>query len=445
MVKQIKKVLAGSFKQIFRTLNYRNYRLFFFGQFASLLGTWMQSVAVVWLVYRLTNSAFLLGFTGFSSQIPAFLLSPFSGVLADRINRRKLFFISQVLAMGQSLLLAFLVVSGKITVIQIILLSLLMGLISAIDMPVRQAFVVDMVEKKEDLGNAIALNSLLMNATRLLGPAIAGILISWLGEAPCFFINSFSYIFIIVALLRMKLKPQKITVSGEVGIFKHIKEGFRYAYDLLPIRAVLVLLSIFSFFAMPYTIILPIVAREILHGGADLLGYLMGAVGLGALIGALFVASKKNVAGLEKLLSVAGLIFGGSICIFALSRFLWFSLIVLTISGFGMFAQITCSNTILQTLVDDNKRGRVMSLYTMAFMGMVPLGNLYVGSLAHYIGAPNTLIINGVILIVCSLVFIKYLPKLNKIIHPIYRQKGILPEIAEGLGAAAELTSKPED
>lgn len=445
MVKQLKKTLAGSLNQIFRTLNYRNYRLFFFGQFASLIGTWMQNIAVVWLVYRLTNSAFLLGFTGFISQIPAFLFSPLAGVWADRIDRRKLFFISQVLAMGQSFLLAVLVVSGKITVIQIILLSLLMGLISAIDMPVRQAFVVDMVEKKEDLGNAIALNSLLMNATRLVGPAIAGILISWLGEAPCFFINSFSYGFIIVALLQMKLKPQKITVSEKAGIFKHIKEGFRYAYEFLPIRAVLVLLSIFSFFAMPYTVVMPIVAKQVLHGGADLLGYLMGAIGTGALLGALYVAGKKSVLGLEKLLSFAGIIFGVSISFFAISRSLLFSLFILTFSGFGMFAQITCSNTILQTLVEDNKRGRIMSLYTMAFMGMVPLGSLYVGALAHYIGASKTLIINGVMMIITSLLFIKNLPKLNNIIHPIYRQKGILPEIAEGLGAAAELTGKPED
>lgn len=404
----------------------------------------MQNVAIVWLIYRLTNSAFLLGLVGFASQFPTFLFSPFAGAFADRVNRRMLFLITQILATVQSLALFFLVITNRITVSQIIILSILMGLISAFDMPARQAFVVDMIEKKEDLGNAIALNSLLMNSTRMVGPAMAGIIIATSGEALCFFLNSMSYLFIIFALIQMQIVPKKTQVK-ETSIIKTIKEGFKYAYNSLPIRLILLVLALFSFFAMPYTVVLPIFAKQVFHGGADYLGYLMTGIGIGALIGALYVASRKNVVGLEKLLSMAGLIFGVSICFFALSRQLWLSLALLTFSGFGMFAQITCSNTILQSIVEDSKRGRIMSLYTMAFMGMAPLGSLYIGWAAHYFTAQNALLISGLVMILTSLLFIKNLNKLKNMIHPIYRQQGIMPEVAEGLKTAANLTNKPQE
>jgi MFS family permease len=363
---------------------------------------------------------------GFSSQIPTFLLAPFGGVLVDRWNRHRILIITQVLSMIQSLTLAALSFTGVIHIWHIIVLSIFQGFVIAFDSPARQAFVTEIVENKEDLGNAIALNSSIFNGARLVGPAMAGLVIASLGTSLCFLIDGISYIAVIAGLLAMKLKPMKIAYQSTEPAWKRIREGFEYAFGFPPIRAILLLLALFSFMGMPYTVLVPIFATNILKGGADTLGFLMAASGVGALIGSIYLSSRQTVVGLGKVVAFSPAILGVGIICFSLSRVLWLSMLMMLVVGLGSILQIVASNTILQTIVDDDKRGRLMSLYITAFFGTVPLGNLVAGSLANKIGAPLTLIIGGVCCILGSLYFTKQLPELRRLVIPIYTRIGLL-------------------
>ena len=414
-------------KLIFRALSHRNYRLFFGGQSISLIGTWMQQIAISWLVYRLTNSALLLGIVGFSSRIATFLLASLAGVLADRWNRHRVLVITQTASMIQAMVLAILVLTGTIAVWHIILLSLLLGLINALDVPTRQSFIVDMIEKREDLGNAIALNSSMVNGARLIGPSVAGILIATLGEGICFLLNGLSFIAVVVALLAMKITPKNREIQN-LQVLQELKEGYSYAFGFAPIRSVLLLLALVSLMGMPFTVLMPVFAEKILQGGPRALGFLLGATGVGAVAGSIYLASRKSVVGLGRIIVIASSLFGIGLIAFSFSRVFWLSLLIMLVTGFGMMVQMASSNTILQTLVEEDKRGRVMSFYTMAFMGMVPFGSLLAGSLADMIGAPKTVMIGGIACIIGSIMFAKKLPLLRSMVRPIYIKKGILPE-----------------
>jgi len=429
-------------KNIFRSLQYRNYRLFFAGQSISLVGTWIQSIAVPWLVYSLTGSPFLLGLAGFAGQIPTFIISPFAGVLIDRWNRRTILVATQILAMVQSLVLAFLYFDNSITVWNIILLSVILGSINAFDMPARQSLVVDMIEKKEDLGNAIALNSSMFNAARLIGPSIAGMLIAFAGEGICFLVNGISYILVIIFLLMMKISPRK-TKEKNTHVIQELKEGFKYVFGFMPIRYIILLLALISLVGMPYTVLMPIFAKTILHGGSHTFGFLMGASGIGALTGSIYMASRKSILGIGKFIPIFASVFGLGLIGFSLSQEFSLSLVLMLIIGSGMIMQMTSSNTILQTIADDDKRGRVMSFYTMAFIGIAPFGSLLAGVLANSIGAPNTLIIGGALSVLGAIVFALKLPMIQKMVRPIYIRLGVIQKLDSGIKSATELTIPP--
>ncbi|HAZ09605.1 MAG TPA: MFS transporter [Candidatus Omnitrophica bacterium] len=415
---------------VFRALRYRNFRIFFFGQGISLIGTWMQYVAMSWLVYKMTNSAFMLGVVGFASQIPTFILSPFTGVIADRHNRYKILLFTQALAMLQAFILAFLTLTGNIAVWHIIVMGIFLGCINSLDIPARHSFILQMIEEKENLGNAIALNSMMFNFARLIGPSIAGVLIAITGEGACFLINAVSYLAVIASLLAMdkgvKIRKYK---QENYDIFKDLKEGLDYVLRSQPIRAILLLLGIISLMGMSYAVLMPVFARDVLGGGPHTLGFLMAAVGVGALAGTVYLASMKRAIMLGNLLPVSVGVFGIGIIAFSFSHNIGLSLVLLVISGFGIMVQMAASNTILQTIVDDDKRGRVMSFYTMAFMGMAPLGSLLAGAMAVRLGASNTLIISGSCCIIASVVFVFKIPSLRKILQPIYVKMGIVSEI----------------
>jgi MFS family permease len=412
-------------KGIVRALRHRNYRLFFAGQGISLIGTWMQRIAMGWLVYRLTNSAFVLGLVGFTGQIPIFLLTPFAGVLADRLNRHRMLVITQTLAMIQAFVLALLILTGTIAVWHVVSLSVFLGLVDALDMPVRQAFLVEMIENREDLGNAIALNSSIVNSARLLGPSFAGILIAYVGEGVCFLLNAISYLAVIASLLAMKIVARRME-TRKADFLHSVKEGFSYAYGFPPIRSVLLLISLVSLLGMPLTVLMPVFARDILHGDSHTLGFLMGASGLGSLVGAAYLASRRNILGLEKWTVLASGIFGAGLIVFSLSRNFFLSLLLMFTTGFGMLVQMASGNTLLQAVVDEDKRGRVMSLYTMAFRGMVPFGSLLGGSLANRIGAPATVLIGGAACVLGALVFFRKLPLMTTMIRSAYEKKGLV-------------------
>jgi MFS family permease len=429
---------------ILRALGHKNYRLFFSGQSISLVGTWMTRIATSWLVYRLTGSALLLGVVGFAGQIPSFILAPFAGVLVDRWNRHRLLVATQALALLQSLGMAVLALSGRIKIWHIILLSIFQGLINAFDMPARQAFVVEMVEKREDLANAIALNSSMVNAARLLGPSLGGVIIAAVGEGWCFLLDAISYLAVIGSLMAMTITPRMVTATRDANIFQQLQEGWRYASRFAPIRDVLLLLSLVSLVGMPYTVLMPVFANDILRGGPSTLGLLMAASGVGALIGALFLAARKTVLGLGKFIPLMAGAFGAGLIVFSFSRRLWLSLLLMVVTGLGFMVQMAASNTVLQTIVEEDKRGRVMSFYTMAFMGTAPFGSLLAGSAAQRIGAPHTLLIGGVGCILGALWFATSLPALRRDVRPIYVKIGILPEMAAGIQHTSELSVPPE-
>ncbi len=400
-------------KSTFRSLRYRNYRLYFGGQGLSLVGTWIQRIATPWLVYHLTGSAFLLGLVGFAAQIPIFLISPFAGVVTDRWNRYHIIIVTQIAAMIQALLLAFLFLSGTIQVWHIVVLSVFLGCVNAFDSPARQSFLIELVEKKEDLGNAIALNSSMVNGARLLGPSIAGVLIALTGEGICFLLNGLSYLFVIASLFLMKVNPRQ-KPSHRAAVFRELKEGFKYAFGSLPIKSIILLLGLVSLMGMPYAVLMPVFAKEILHGDSHTFGFLMAASGLGALGGALFLASRKNAERLGRIIPLAAGVFGLGLILFSVSRWIPLSLALMVIAGMGMMLQMASSNTILQTIVDDSKRGRVMSFYTMAFIGTTPFGSILAGSLASTIGTPYTILLGGVVCVTGALVFTRRLPALKE-------------------------------
>jgi MFS family permease len=370
----------------------------------------MQRIAMSWLVYRLTNSPFLLGFVGFAGQLPIFVLTPFAGVLADRWNRQRILVVTQTLAMFQALALALLVLTDAIKVWHVIFLGIFLGFVDSFDIPTRQSFVSDMVEDKKDLGNAIALNSSMVNVARLVGPSVAGILIASVGEGMCFLLNAISYLAVIFSLLAMKIKPMKMEID-RAPILRGLQEGVSYAFHSTPIRSILLLIALVSLTGMPYSVLMPIFARDILHGNSHTLGFLMGAAGVGALTGAIYLASRVNVAGLERWNALAAGIFGGGLIAFSFSHSISISLSLMLVTGFGMIVQLASGNTLLQTLVDENKRGRIMSLYAMSLRGILPFGSLLAGSLASHIGAPRTLMIGGASCILGALLFTRGLRK----------------------------------
>jgi len=434
---------SASLRALGRALRHRNYRLFFTGQSLSLIGTWMTRVATSWLIFRLTGSAWLLGLVGFAGQVPTFLLAPFAGVLVDRWDRHRVLVVTQVLAMIQSALLALLALTGVIAVAHVVILSVFQGLINAFDMPTRQALVVHMVDDRSDLPNAIALNSSMVNAARLIGPSLAGLLIAWVGEGVCFLIDAVSYLPVIASLLAMRLAlPAR---SGRPhAVLGELADGFRYAIGFVPIRALLGLLALVSLVGMPYAVLMPIVASEVLHGGAHTLGFLMAASGLGALLGALYLASRHTVLGLGRLIPIAVIALGAGLIGLSRSRVPELSLALMPVIGAGMMIQMAASNTVLQTIVDEDKRGRVMSFYAMAFVGMMPFGSLLAGALAQRFGAPLALLIGGATCIAAALTFLARLPALRRLVRPIYIRQGILPQVAEGLQSATQLTRPPQ-
>ncbi|HEY6805300.1 MAG TPA: MFS transporter [Pyrinomonadaceae bacterium] len=427
-----------------RALEHKNYRLFFSGQSISLIGTWMTRIATSWLVYRLTGSALLLGVVGFAGQIPSFLLAPLAGVLVDRWNRHRLLVITQVLALVQSLAMAVLTMTGVIKMWHVIALSVFQGFINAFDMPARQAFVVEMVDKREDLANAIALNSSMVNAARLLGPSIGGVIIAAVGEGWCFMIDAISYIAVIASLLAMTITPRLIQRTNDANILQQLREGWTYASRFAPIRNVLILLGLVSLVGMPYTVLMPVFADNVLHGGPNTLGLLMAASGVGALIGAMFLAARKTVLGLGKFIPIMAAAFGAGLIAFSFTRVLWLALALMVVTGLGFMVQMAVSNTVLQTIVDEDKRGRVMSFYTMAFMGTAPFGSLLAGTVAERIGTPHTLMFGGLGCIVGAIWFATTLSDLRRDVRPIYVKIGILPEVAAGIQQSSELSIPPE-
>jgi MFS family permease len=414
--------------------------LFTAGQSLSLIGTWMQQIAVGWLVYRLTDSAFLLGLVGFVSQAPVFVLAPIAGVLADRFNRHRMIIVTQTLGMLQALVLGALVYSGHITIVQIVVLMAFLGAVTGFDIPARQSFLLELVGNRQDLPNAIALNSSMFNAARLIGPAVAGFAIAAIGEAPVILLNGVSYLAVLAALFAIDV-PRRAGPAAGGAVLSGIKEGFDYAFGFRPIRALLLLVATVSLAGVPFSVLLPIFATDVLGGGARMLGALSASTGLGALAGALFLASRHSVRGLGRVIVLAALLFGAALIAVAVSRFAPLSMAFLVAAGFGMMVQMAASNTILQTLVDDDKRGRVMSLYSMAYIGTAPLGSLFAGVVASQVGAPATLAVGGAICVLAALAFGRRLPRLRQLVRPVYARRGVPPEVAGGIQAATHLTT----
>ncbi|HEV2325342.1 MAG TPA: MFS transporter [Terracidiphilus sp.] len=415
----------GGVSHTWRALRHRNFRLFFGGQSISLIGTWMTRIATSWLVYRLTGSALLLGTVSFMGQIPTFLLSPLAGVWVDRLNRRQVLVWTQALSMVQSLALAALTLSHRITIPWILGLAAMQGLINAFDMPGRQAFMIQMVEDRNDLGNAIAINSSMVNMARLVGPSLAGLVIAASSEGWCFLIDGISYIAVIVSLLMMRIHvaPAKRKITSTLTEFK---DGWAYVSGFLPVRTILLLFCVVSLMGMPFVVLMPIFAARVLHGGPHTLGFLMGAVGVGALVSAISLAARKSVRGLIRMIPIAAAVFGLGLIGFGLSHTFWLSMLMALVAGMGMMQGMAASNTIIQTLVPEDKRGRVMSYYTMAFVGMAPFGSLLAGGMASALGAPAAVIIYGAVVILGAAWFASRYPAVREVVRPIYREMGIL-------------------
>jgi MFS family permease len=426
-----------------RALAHRNFRLFFFGQGVSLIGTWMQQVAQAWLVYELTGSKFWLGFVGFCGQAPALVLAPFAGVLADRWNRHRLLLVTQTFMMFQAFSMAALALSGTADVPSIVALSLVLGVANVFDMTTRQAFYTEMIDRPEDLANAIALNSSMVNGSRLVGPALAGLLLAQTSAGVCFLVNGFSYLAVLAALLAMRLEPRPF-LHHRVRVLAGLREGLAYALGFAPMRAILLLLALVSLMGMSYSVLLPAFAREVLQGGPSTFGLLSAASGVGALAGALLLAARQSVLGLGRWIALTPALFGAALVGFSLSRTLWLSLPLPGVAGFAVMVQMAASNTVLQTIVDEDKRGRVMSLYTMAFLGTAPLGSLLAGWLAEVIGAPNMVLLGGACCAAGALLFAAQLPQLREKVRPIYVRMGILPELVAGIGAASDMNVPTE-
>jgi MFS family permease len=408
----------------FRALRHRNFQLFFSGQIISLVGTWMQTVAQAWLIYRKTGSGELLGVLGFVGQIPIFLLSPLAGLAADRWPRRRVVISTQSASMLLAFILAALTMTGRIRVWEIIGLATLLGIVNSFDVPARQSFLIEMVGR-EDLLNAIALNSSMFNGARVAGPAIAGILVALVGEGWCFLLNGVSYLAVIAGLFMMRIEKLRPVHDGAAPLEK-LREGIRFARHTKPIRALLVLVAIVSFMALPFSVLMPIFAVQILHGGASAYGTLMGAVGVGAMFGALALAMRQQLRGLGNVVAYSATGLGASLVLFSASHWYWISFTILVVSGFTMMMQFTATNTLIQAMVPDQLRGRVMSLYAMMFLGMSPLGSLLAGALADHIGAPVTVAIGGLASCLGGLAFARKWPSVRGPARDLIAAQGMM-------------------
>ena len=418
------KVKARRVREAVRALRHRNYRIYFFGMFVSFTGTWMQSVAQGWLIYRLTGSAWLLGLVGFASQVPVFLLAPLGGVMADRHSRHRIIIITQAVAMLQAFALAAITMGGVVTVNALFALAVLLGIVNAFDLPARQSFMVELVNK-EDLMNAIALNSSMIQGSRVLGPALAGFLVGWLGEGPCFLINAISYFAVLAGLFAIRVSGD-INVSTDGTPLSHLREGFGYVRHTRPVRALLLLVAFVSIFGLPYIVLMPIFASEVLRGGPRALGVLLGAGGTGALAGALTLAARRHVQGLGRVVASSVAALGSLLILFALSRNLIVSTLLLVPVGFSLMLQMSASNTLVQTMVPDRMRGRLMSFYAMSLMGMAPFGSLLAGAVASRIGAPGMVAAGGALCVGASLLFWSKLPGLSREAVPILITQGAM-------------------
>jgi MFS family permease len=424
----------GVFRQIFSSLRSRNYRLYFAGQCISVTGTWMQQIAMSWLVYRLTGSLVLLATINLLVQLPSFVISPFSGVITDRFDRHKIIVVTQFCMMMEALTLATLMFTGAIAVWQIMALGLYVGIVSAIDAPARQSLTVELVDKK-DISNAVALNSAVFNGARLVGPSIGGLIVGWLGEGFCFLINGLSYIAVIGAMLKMQIIPKSYHKSN-ARMMKELGEGIRYIKHFLPIKVLLIMAAIISFFGLPLTVLIPAYVGQNLGGDGQMLGFMMSAFGAGALSAAIYLAARKSVLGLAKVVMLCTALFGLGLALLACVHTPFWALLLAFPVGFGLIASISSINTLLQTLADDDKRGRVMSIYVMAMVGMTPLGSLLQSWLEKYISFSLCILLYGAVCMVAALVFELYRPMVRRLSRPTFVKKGIVPEIAQGLREA---------
>ncbi|WP_020472007.1 MFS transporter [Zavarzinella formosa] len=426
-----------------RAFDNRNYRLFFTGQGVSLVGTWMTRLATGWLVFRMggDDAAWLLGVVSFAALAPIFFLGPFAGAFVDRWNRHHVLVVTQFLSLLQSAGLAavaFLGEAGSATVWLVAGLSVFQGIINSFDMPARQSLLVEMVTRREDLPNAIALNSSLVNGSRLVGPALAGIVIAAVGEAWCFVVDAVSYVAVMAALLAMRL-PKKERAPVTLSVVRHLWEGVRYTAGFPPVRALLLLLGLVSFAAMPQSVLMPVFVADVLHGGPSTLGLLSAASGVGAFTGALYLASRSSVLGLGRVVTIATLVLGSGLIVFSQVNVTWMSAALLVTTGAGMMVQMAATNTLIQTMVEEDKRGRVMGFYGMAFQGTAPFGSLLAGWLAHVAGSANVVLGSGIFVLLCGLTFATQIPRLRRHVRPVYVKLGILPETAEELNSATVL------
>jgi MFS family permease len=414
-------------RTILRALRHRNFALFLSGQMCALVGYWMQNIAQSWLLYRMTDSATLLGVLGFASSVPILVLAPFAGLWSDRANLHRLMFATQVLEMMQAVALAALALAGVIAPWHIVTLAMLLGVLVAIELPVRHAYLLELIGSKEDLPNAVAVTSMMANTGRLIGPALAGIMIGWIGEAGCFAINALSYLAVVITFLMIRVTPSERPATHP-PLLQGLAEGLAYAWNSIPIRLLLVLLALVGFMATPYAALMPALTREVFHGDAEQMGYLMGAAGLGAVSGTLYLASRRNVRGLVKVIVLASLTAGAALAVLAWSRTMWLALPLLVVIGFGLLVTSVSINMILQTIVDDDKRGRVMSFYTAAFLGIAPFGSLAAGAAADAVGVAVTITVGGAFCVAGALYLARQRARIREHIRPIYRRLGIVPE-----------------
>lgn len=416
---------------VFRALRSPNYRLYFFGQTISLTGYWLTRIATSWLVYRLTHSVVMLGWVNFAGQIPSLILMPLAGVLVDRFSKQKLLFLCQFLLMFPSFILAFLTLTHQIEVWHVMLLMMLQGTIQALDVPTRQAFVVEMVEKRHDLSNAIALNSSMFNVARMVGPALGGILIALVGEGICFLLDGISYFAVLASIAAMKIPVSHSRKGGPV--LQQFKEGMRYVFGFSPIRFLLLMVAWTSLFGMSYLVLMPVVARDLLHGGPSTLGFLTGASGIGALAGAIFLASRKNIVDCGKYIGLACILGGAGLLLFSFSKSLQFSIFFVVLASLGFMLQLASSNSVLQSVVDDDKRGRAMSFYTLAFLGVAPFGSLFASNMADVYGVRFALQIGGLACMVSGILFIWQFSKWFELLKPVYARKGLIQDVTPGI------------
>ena len=427
---------SGAFIQVFVSLKSYNFRLYFGGQCISLIGTWMQQIAMSWLVFRLTGSVFLLATVTFMAQIPILVATPYMSVFVDRFDRRKLLMLTQSLSMLQALLMAVLTLTGLIQVWHIMILSLLIGLINALDNPTRQSFYPSLVPR-DKLSNAIALNSAVINGSRLIGPAVGGVLIGLLGEGICFLLNGISYIAVIIALLMMRVMPQR-GKGVKQKVWEDMRDGFQYVVGNIPIRTLLLLMSVISFFGLPLMTFIPAYVKTILHGGSEMLGLLLSCIGIGSFIAALYLAARKSVLGLGKVVMLSGVLLGIGLSVMSFVSIPWVAAVLCLPIGFSVIAAVASINTLLQTLSREDKRGRVMGYMAMAFTGMAPVGSIILGAFEEFVGLQVIILLSGICCFLASLIFEFYRPVVRKYARPIYIDKGIIKEIVVGIDSTEE-------